>query len=901
MAATPRQQSGSMERGVYARRLALAATLSLCVHLLLWNGLTTTRLSLLGSKPQDATAQKPALKPKLAADFPLQVPKSPVSAKATAAHERPLAMLVAPREPQEAARIMPTRDEPPKPEPEPPLPVAVTPPALERSASPRDTPAKALSADKAAALGRQRLAAASTPAVATAEQVAAAPAPDAPTAIPQPKTLPPRTSGQDSASVARRRPREVAIAPSLPEPPPSPPRLTAAAREASAAPQPQAVAPSSRRPLAADAATADAPAQAVAPIAAPAATADTGAAAAASPRPQASTTALTDVRTRADRGNWAPLRTAAAADAANSPAADQAGAAATGTGPSLAGLAFARPGTVGAAAGGAAAGAASDTAVPFARTAAGNPGSPAPLVRSSPAGAAGSAALTATDATAAAIPLPAVSAGGEGTASASAGTGGPMPAALPRLGDRPAVAAIRGRNTPALTGGADDETDGEELSSEAEAGSASAIGGALVAGALVGRDRGDGPAVALAPQPLERVAAVTLPVEGRVREIAIPFARRSRVNRDARSREQPEGELVIREKTRVAADAMVDRGLDFLARAQQPDGRWRLGVFPGSTAADTPKLSCDTAATGLAILSFLGAGHDHFGGRHRDTVRRGLEFLLSVQKPDGDLYLPADKLSDSCAWLYSHGIASMALCEAVGMTGDPLIKPAAARACDFIATSQHPTRGGWRYTPRSDTDLSVSGWMLVALRSGRLAGVEVEPLAFDGVKTLLEASAITGDPAKYHYNPRNPQQRPSQLSAGCMTAVGTLMRLHTGWTASDPRVRQSARALASLQPTYGTAQAKTRDCYLWYYASQVLVHTGGDEWTDWYDQLAASLEQTQERHGPRAGSWDPLGAVPDRWGQYGGRIYVTALHLLALEVPDRRLPTYGSPDDAPAR
>jgi hypothetical protein len=474
-----------------------------------------------------------------------------------------------------------------------------------------------------------------------------------------------------------------------------------------------------------------------------------------------------------------------------------------------------------------------------------------------------------------------------------------------RLGNRPSAAtrSLTGPTTPPA--GPSIESEGEALSSVAEAvplrsaGTAAAAG--VTAGELAGRDRGDDAAALPAPQPLDRVAAVTLPVEGRVREIAVPFARRSRANRDAGGRERPEGDLLVREKTRVAADAMVDRGLDFLARSQQPDGRWRLGAFPGATAADAPRLSCDTAATGLAILSFLGAGHDHFGGRHRDTVRRGLEFLLSVQKPDGDLYLPADRLSDSCAWLYSHGIATMALCEAVGMTGDPLIKPAATKACGFITSSQHPTRGGWRYTPRSDADLSVSGWMLVALRSGRFAGIEVEPRAFDGVKTLLDASAIAGDPAKYHYNPRSPQQRPSQLSAGCMTAVGTLMRLHTGWTASDRRVQDSARALASLRPTYGTAQAKRRDCYLWYYASQVLVHTGGEEWADWYDQLAATLEPTQERQGPRAGSWDPLGSVPDRWGAYGGRIYVTALHLLALEVPDRRLPTYGSPEDAAAR
>jgi hypothetical protein len=523
---------------------------------------------------------------------------------------------------------------------------------------------------------------------------------------------------------------------------------------------------------------------------------------------------------------------------------------------------------------------------------AGSAASPTLLARSSPTGDIGSA--TGPSATVATLAVPAM-AGAAGGASPNAGsaTMAPSPRTISRLGDRLAASA-RGPAMAAAAdvGEGDNAVDVEELSSLAEAG--------VVAGGLSARERGDAPVAMIVPQPLDRVAAVTLPVEGRVREIAIPFARRSRASRDARGREQPASELAIREKTRVAADAMVDRGLDFLARAQQPDGRWQLGAFPGSTAADTPKLSCDTAATGLAILSFLGAGHDHFGGEHRDTVRRGLEFLLAVQKADGDLYLPSDKLSDSCAWLYSHGIATMALCEAVGMTGDPLVKPAAARACDFIITSQHPSRGGWRYTPRSDADLSVSGWMLVALRSGRLAGVDVEPRAFDGVKALLNASAITGDAARYHYNPRSPQQRPSQLSAGCMTAVGTLMRLHTGWTASDPRVQQSARALAAIRPTYGTSRTKekTRDCYLWYYASQVFVHTGGEEWTDWYDQLASTLEQTQERAGPAAGSWDPLGAIPDRWGQYGGRIYVTALHLLALEVPDRRLPTYGSPEDA---
>ena len=389
--------------------------------------------------------------------------------------------------------------------------------------------------------------------------------------------------------------------------------------------------------------------------------------------------------------------------------------------------------------------------------------------------------------------------------------------------------------------------------------------------------------------PLDRIAAVSLPAEGRVRDVAEAFARRAPDKRADRRAGSPGDESAA---TAARADAVVDRGLDFLARSQQADGRWSLARFAGGTPADVPKLESETAATGLALLSFLGAGHDHFDGPYKDTVRRGLEFLIAAQKPDGDLYIPADDLSNSCSWLYSHGIAAMAVCEAVGMTGDARVKPAAEKACRFIAASQHPDRGGWRYTPASDADLSVSGWMLVALRAGSLAGIDTDPKTLSGVRTLLDAANTPSEPARYLYNPRNPQQRPSRLSSACMTAVGTLMRLHTGWQPADPRVTASARALAAIPASYGSATDKTRDAYLWYYASQVLVHTGGPEWDRWYRGLVDTLTATQETAGPKAGSWNPLGPEPDRWGQYGGRVYVTALHLLALEVPYRHLPTY---------
>ena len=381
--------------------------------------------------------------------------------------------------------------------------------------------------------------------------------------------------------------------------------------------------------------------------------------------------------------------------------------------------------------------------------------------------------------------------------------------------------------------------------------------------------------------PLLRARTLLLPAETRVRETAEAFARRSRENRGASK-----------------ADALVERGLEWLASVQKEDGHWSLGAYDPNGAAGTVRLQSDTAATGLALLAFLGAGYDHFDGRHRDVVRRGLEWLVSVQKADGDLYVTADPVSNSCAWLYSHGIATTVLCEAVGMTGDPLLRPSAERAIGFIVASQQPSRGGWRYQPRADSDLSVSGWMLVALRAGVLAGLDVPAETFAGVERLLDGSAIADKTGSYHYNAINPGQRPSDLSAASMTALGALMRLHGGTPRTDEGIVTAAGRLAAMTPAYGTRQARTRDAYLWYYASQVLVQTGGPEWDAWYERLCVELETQQVAAGRETGSWDPLGQVPDRWGAFGGRLYVTALHLLALEVPYRHLPTYGVTGEA---
>ena len=125
-----------------------------------------------------------------------------------------------------------------------------------------------------------------------------------------------------------------------------------------------------------------------------------------------------------------------------------------------------------------------------------------------------------------------------------------------------------------------------------------------------------------------------------------------------------------------------------------------------------------------------------------------------------------------------------------------------------------------------------------------------------------------------------------------MTAVGLLMRLYTGWRRDDPNMILGARTLAQNVPEMGTSRRPRRDTYYWYYTTQVMYHMGGDYWESWNQKLHPLLANTQLATGELSGSWNPLSPVPDRWGSHAGRIYVTSMNLLSLEVYYRHLPIY---------
>ena len=326
------------------------------------------------------------------------------------------------------------------------------------------------------------------------------------------------------------------------------------------------------------------------------------------------------------------------------------------------------------------------------------------------------------------------------------------------------------------------------------------------------------------------------------------------------------------------SEAAVQRGLEWLAAHQYAAGNWSIHEMNCGDHDCTGggSYQADPAATGLALLAFLGAGNTHKTGEYQLVVDRGLKWLIERQTSAGDLFAAESEF----ARFYSHGIAAIALCEAFGMTKDSQLREPAQRAIDFIVASQHPKFGGWRYQSQFESDTSVSGWQLMALKSGEMAGLKVPNAAYAGVKTWLDSVEDSENAGRFSYHPTK-KVTPS------MTAEGLLMRQYLGARRDNSAVQAGASYLRQRLP-----RSESRDVYYWYYATQVMFHMQGEQWAAWNTALRDTLVESQEKGGPVRGSWSPELPTKDTWGGSGGRHYVTCMNLLMLEVYYRHLPLY---------
>ena len=358
-------------------------------------------------------------------------------------------------------------------------------------------------------------------------------------------------------------------------------------------------------------------------------------------------------------------------------------------------------------------------------------------------------------------------------------------------------------------------------------------------------------------------------------------------------------QLLLQEGGNEKTRQTIRSGLLWLKRQQRKGGNWQLHT--GYPDAGASVIRTDTGATALALLAFLGTGNSHQSGEHARVVDQGLKWLMSHQKADGD-YHDHEELGRQTAF-YAHAQATIAVCEAYALTGDKALRESAQRAVKFLIRSQQPTIGGWKYQPQNEKtvgDLSVTGWGLMALHTARMGNITFPREAFDRASQFLDNVQVRGG-ALYRYEPTDPQSRVSVA----MTAEGLLCRQFLGWPKNHPALVEGIAYLQ--QPRNAPSWTKgRRNVYAWYYTGHVLHNMADTAWTQWYGQVQDLIVKNQVRSGGRGendvrGSWHPRQPVgsPHEYAEKAGRLYLTSMCLLILEMPFRHLPIYAEPG-APA-
>ncbi|MGL4943744.1 MAG: hypothetical protein ACRC46_11200 [Thermoguttaceae bacterium] len=345
-----------------------------------------------------------------------------------------------------------------------------------------------------------------------------------------------------------------------------------------------------------------------------------------------------------------------------------------------------------------------------------------------------------------------------------------------------------------------------------------------------------------------------------------------------------------------ASEGAIEAALQWLAIHQCPrDGGWSFRT----DHCDKCACRCQTntnvephgsrvAATSLALMAFLGAGHTAQSGPYSRVVQRGFSYLTEVVRPEKLDGGRIDLSQGIYPQRYINALAAIALCEGYAMGGPEEWGTLAQGVVTYNVRSQNPRDGGWGYSPVTKTrsDISITGWQVMSLKSAKLAGLHVPQETLYHVTNFLNAVADDGG-VSYNYLIDRTLEGSGDGSPATCNAIGLLLRQYLGERAGNAGLDRGIERIAStpIDLRAGTPA----NLFQWYYASLAQHHYGGSSWQRWYAPLRDGLVQSQSRTGHERGSW----FFPSpHYGDPGGRLLNTALAVMILEVPYRYMPLY---------
>lgn len=306
-------------------------------------------------------------------------------------------------------------------------------------------------------------------------------------------------------------------------------------------------------------------------------------------------------------------------------------------------------------------------------------------------------------------------------------------------------------------------------------------------------------------------------------------------------------------------ETAIERGMQYLARAQARDGSWRndghYGRYP-------------VAMSALAGMALLMGGNTPTQGKYAPQVDRTVKYLLGSATNSG---LIARGAADARP-MYGHGFTMLFLGQLYGMEEDVR---RARRIKDVLdmgiqLTSRSQSRlGGWIYTPFSGGDEgSVTITQVQALRSCRNAGLAVPKEVIDAAMNYLILSLNPDGGIAYRAGQKGPSRAPITAAAVCC------------WFNAGQYDHPAAKRALEYAKRHIRTNAVGRQGHYFYahlYLAQALYLAGKEEWDDYFPKMRDQLLAVQREDG----SWS---------ASHVGPTYDTAIALIILQLPYNQLP-----------
>lgn len=335
---------------------------------------------------------------------------------------------------------------------------------------------------------------------------------------------------------------------------------------------------------------------------------------------------------------------------------------------------------------------------------------------------------------------------------------------------------------------------------------------------------------------------------------------------------------VLSEPDWLKLDKAVDRGLRFLASEQQQDGSFQR------VQQNEPGISA------LCLMAFLSRGHLPEQGVYGERISRTANYLLSSQQPDGLIARQRQAYHAP----YNHGISSLVISELYGIsrpTDDAHYRTVIRKAMEFTShrysqpKASDDDEGGWRYLRRhaaSDSDLSVTSWNVMFLRSARNAGFEVNRQLVDEALAYMERLY---DPSVRTFRYELHTDEPAYIHSRGMAGAGVLSMSLAGRHDSEMAQHSAAYILSQQFDQYvRPVRGEQYPCYSAFYCSHAMFQMGGKYWQQFYPQLVQTLLAAQRRDG----SWMMQQGTDVQYGV----AYMTAMSILALTPPYQAMPIF---------